>query len=173
MLSNEHLKLLLQAVAIVLALHFAKGSMTGQYRNLMAVGLVAVVLVVVNHLFAEYEGAVIFGTPGGLLYREEEYEEYKKCNEKYEPINKQFEKIQSKRNEFIDSKQYYNNPTPEQKKIVKKFDELNDKRNSILTENQCEKKMIDYENLCELEAMRAARRFAHTRNNACLSGKGF
>ena len=56
MLSNEHLKLLLQAVAVVLALHYAKGYMTGQYRNLMAVGLVAVVLVVVNHLFAEYEG---------------------------------------------------------------------------------------------------------------------
>jgi len=56
MLSNEHLKLLLQAIAVVLALHFAKGSMTGEYRNLMAVGLVAVVLVVVNRLFSEYEG---------------------------------------------------------------------------------------------------------------------
>ena len=60
MLSNEHLKLLLQAVAVVLALHFAKGHMTGEYRNLMAVGLVAVVLVVVNHLFAEYEGMNLF-----------------------------------------------------------------------------------------------------------------
>jgi len=56
MLSHEHLKLLLQGVAVVLALHFAKGSMTGEYRNLMAVGLVAVVLMVVNRLFAEYEG---------------------------------------------------------------------------------------------------------------------
>ena len=59
MLSNEHLKLLLQAIAVVLALHFAKGSMTGEYRNLMAVGLVAVVLMVVNRLFVEYEGADI------------------------------------------------------------------------------------------------------------------
>jgi hypothetical protein len=65
MLSHEHLKLLLQGVAVVLALHFAKGSMTGQYRNLMAVGLVAVVLVVVNHLFAEYEGVSKDGTKGG------------------------------------------------------------------------------------------------------------
>ena len=66
MLSNEHLKLLLQGVAVVLALHFAIGSMTGEYRNLIAVGLVAVVLVVVNHLFAEYEG---FGTKYGLQYK--------------------------------------------------------------------------------------------------------
>jgi len=55
--NNEHLKLLVQAVSIVAALHFAKGSMTGEYRNLMAVGLVVVVLVVVNHLLSEYEGA--------------------------------------------------------------------------------------------------------------------
>ena len=55
MLSNEHLKLLLQAITVVLVLHFAKDYVTGEYRNLMAVGLVAVVLVVVNHLFAEYE----------------------------------------------------------------------------------------------------------------------
>ena len=68
MLSHEHLKLLLQGVAVVLALHFAKGSMTGEYRNLVAVGLVAVVLVVVNHLFSEYEGAdTNYGTgPYGL-----------------------------------------------------------------------------------------------------------
>ena len=57
MFSNEHLKLLLQGVAVVLALHFAKGHMTGEYRNLMAVGLVVVVLVVVNHLLSEYEGS--------------------------------------------------------------------------------------------------------------------
>ena len=57
MLSHEHIKLLLQAIAVVLALHFAKGSMTGEYRNLMAVGLVVVVLMVVNHLLSEYEGA--------------------------------------------------------------------------------------------------------------------
>ena len=56
MLSNEHLKLLLQAIAVVLALHFAKGSMTGEYRNLMAVGLVAVVLMVVDRLIVEEEG---------------------------------------------------------------------------------------------------------------------
>ena len=56
--NNEHLKLLVQAVSIVAALHFAKGSMTGEYRNLMAVGLVVVVLVVVNHLLSEYEGAL-------------------------------------------------------------------------------------------------------------------
>jgi hypothetical protein len=57
MLSHEHLKLLVQAVSIVLALHFAKGSMTGEYRNLIAVGLVVVVLVVVNHLLVEEEGS--------------------------------------------------------------------------------------------------------------------
>ena len=66
MLSKEHLKLLVQAVSIVAALHFAKGSMTGEYRNLMAVGLVVVVLVVVNHLLSEYEGYEIMGSAGGM-----------------------------------------------------------------------------------------------------------
>ena len=56
MLSHEHLKLLVQAVSIVTALHFAKGSMTGEYRNLMAVVLVAVVLMIVERLVGELEG---------------------------------------------------------------------------------------------------------------------
>ena len=57
MLSNEHLKLLLQAITVVLVLHFAKDYVTGEYRNLMAVGIVAVALMAVDHLFAEYEGS--------------------------------------------------------------------------------------------------------------------
>jgi hypothetical protein len=65
MLSHEHIKLLVQAVSIVLALHFAKGSMTGEYRNLIAVGLVVVVLVVVNHLLSEHEGA-FYGDHGPI-----------------------------------------------------------------------------------------------------------
>ena len=57
MLSNEHLKLLLQAITVVLVLHFAKDYVTGEYRNLMAVGLVAVTLMTVDHLLSEYEGS--------------------------------------------------------------------------------------------------------------------
>ena len=57
MLSREHIRVLLQAVSVVAALHYGKGYMTGEYRNLMAVALVVVVLMVVNHLLAEYEGA--------------------------------------------------------------------------------------------------------------------
>ena len=73
MLSHEHVQLLLQGVSIVLALHFAKGSMTGEYRNLMAVGLVVVVLVVVNHLLSEYEGYEInMGSAGGMLANQPE-----------------------------------------------------------------------------------------------------
>ena len=57
MLSREHIQILVQAVAVVLALHFAKGHMTGEYRNLMAVGLVVVVLMAADRLLSEYEGA--------------------------------------------------------------------------------------------------------------------
>ena len=57
MLSREHIRVLLQAVAVVTTLHFAKGYMTGQYRNIMAVGLVVVVLMIVDRLLSEYEGA--------------------------------------------------------------------------------------------------------------------
>ena len=66
--NNEHIELLGQAVSIVAALHFAKGSMTGEYRNLMAVGLVVVVLVVVNHLLSEYEGFLGFKKGANIFY---------------------------------------------------------------------------------------------------------
>ena len=57
MLSREHIQLLVQAVAVVLALNYAKGYMTGEYRNLMAVALVVVVLMAADRLLSEYEGA--------------------------------------------------------------------------------------------------------------------
>ena len=57
MLSREHVQLLVQAVAVVLALNYAKGYMTGEYRNLMAVALVVVVLMVADRLVADFEGA--------------------------------------------------------------------------------------------------------------------
>ena len=57
MLSREHIQILVQSVAVVLALHFAKGYLTGEYRNLMAVGLVVVVLMAADRLLSEYEGA--------------------------------------------------------------------------------------------------------------------
>ena len=56
MLSREHTLLLLQGISVVLALHFAKGSLTGQYRDVMAVVLVAVVLMAVERLVGELEG---------------------------------------------------------------------------------------------------------------------
>jgi hypothetical protein len=56
MLNREHTLILLQGISVVLALHFAKGSMTGEYRNLMAVVLVAVVLMAVERLVGELEG---------------------------------------------------------------------------------------------------------------------
>ena len=56
MLSREHTLLLLQGISVVLALHFAKGSMTGEYRNVMAVVIVAVVLMAVERLVGELEG---------------------------------------------------------------------------------------------------------------------
>jgi len=55
--NSEHIELLIKSVSIVAALHFAKGYMTGEYRNLMAVALVVVVLVVVNEILNKYEGA--------------------------------------------------------------------------------------------------------------------
>ena len=57
MLSREHIRVLVQAVGVVAALHYGKGYMTGQYRNLMAVALVVVVLMIVDRLLSEYEGA--------------------------------------------------------------------------------------------------------------------
>ena len=57
MLSREHIRVLVQAVGVVLALHYAKGYLTGEYRNLMAVALVIVVLMIVDRLLSEYEGA--------------------------------------------------------------------------------------------------------------------
>jgi len=57
MLSREHIQLLVQAVAVVLSLQYAKGYMTGEYRNLMAVALVVVVLMVADRLVADFEGA--------------------------------------------------------------------------------------------------------------------
>ena len=57
MLSREHIQILVQSVGVVAALHFAKGYMTGEYRNLMAVGLVVVVLTVADRLVTDYEGA--------------------------------------------------------------------------------------------------------------------
>jgi len=100
MLSNEHLKLLLQGVSIVLALHYAKGSMTGEYRNLMAVGLVAVVLIVVNRLFAEYEGMtakceeVGFHTASKCVKEHGLMDKVKEC-EKYDDL-KEVEKCMGK-----------------------------------------------------------------------------
>jgi uncharacterized membrane protein YoaT (DUF817 family) len=55
--SNEDIKLLLQAVSVILALQYTKGYMTGEYRNLMAVVVVAAVLMIVDRLVSDYEGA--------------------------------------------------------------------------------------------------------------------
>ena len=107
MLSHEHLKLLLQAVAVVLALHFAKGSMTGEYRNLVAVGLVVVVLVVVNHLFAEYEGADTTNND------DEWMEKCIDCSQINNVYQKKCGKYNKKDNDCYDKGDYYISPYTE------------------------------------------------------------
>lgn len=57
MLSKEYVKLLVKAIAIVLSLHFAKDTMPGEYRNILAVVLVVHVLFAMNLLLSEDEGA--------------------------------------------------------------------------------------------------------------------
>jgi len=103
MLSREHTLLLLQGISVVLALHFAKGYMTGEYRNVMAVVIVAVVLMAVERLVGELEGFQMSYTLDSCEFRDKVTSDlviarppiYNSCDQKYvqkypQPKDKKF-----------------------------------------------------------------------------------